>query len=190
MPRRLAALAALSLLVAATGASAAEPSLVQSYKALCYDTHADTKTALAKAAAAGWRAPDQPPPGAPPGLTFRTRKLGAKRLDLMVGEQETPAGQQFPFATKLRVCIVAASPGRIAVHKAMRDLVGVEPLSRKGGTWGWGYSEAAGKRDFKTPASQEEASARASAGSMVILDARETDQGSALGFTRISKAGK
>jgi hypothetical protein len=116
--------------------------------------------------------------------------VGATHFDLMVGSSETPAGPQFPFPTRLRVCIVAASPRRVPVHKAMRALIGADPISRQGPTWGWGFSEAGGRRDFKPPATPAEAAARASQGSMVIIDARETDRGSALGFTRVTRAGR
>jgi hypothetical protein len=188
---RLATLTLLALGgLVATPVRAAAPSLFETFRAVCYATHADPSKALA-AAGAGWT--DAPATGADPdGLkAHRTRTIGGATWDLKLIQTEVAAGaDQAPFPKRLRICLISTTAPTSGLQAATRDLLGGTAGQESSHGLGWAYFDGAPRRYITGALTPAETNAGLAKDPLDIIVANETDAGAAIAITDVRKAGK
>jgi hypothetical protein len=130
-------------LLGAPVARAAEPSLFETFKAVCFDTRADTQKALAAAGPAWTDVPVFP------GVVRKTRQVGDERWNLVLMEQVSAKGEHggAPFPIRMRVCKLSANVASGGVNASVRALMGADPtiVGKAGPVWNY-FDEPDGRR--------------------------------------------
>jgi hypothetical protein len=188
-PLMLSALALAGAVSGASQAQAAEPSLFETYKALCVDTRGDphkVEAALGpewtQAAGLVMGLPEQP-------KLRRTRKVGADAWTLVVVEKTYPAAPGgSPFPVRMRGCGIETSVHGTGAVAGLRSHLGGLPVEEKDGVLSSSYFEAAAGPRPAPQAPLADLAAGLADAPFVIQAARETATGDFIVFTELRRA--
>ncbi|HSZ50506.1 MAG TPA: hypothetical protein VK801_02955 [Caulobacteraceae bacterium] len=188
---RAAGIAVIALGFGLSHARAAEPSLFETYKSICFDTRADPQKALA-VLEPGWSDAPVPKPAPDTRQFHKVKKVGAEHWELLLIEHDFPPGaDKTPFAKRMHVCMLYTSARASALKASVAAMMGAPPNQRpQGGGVAWSYFDQAEAREYYSGGKTEETNARLAKAPLVFVMVGETPQGEVVGFTEVEKLEK
>ena len=185
--RRAVGIAAIALGFGLSHAHAAEPSLFDTYKSICFDTRADPQKALA-ALEPGWSDAPVPKIGPDTRQFHKVKKVGSEHWELILIEHDFPPGaDKTPFAKRMHVCMLSTSARTSALKTSITALMGAPPNKRSQTELAWSYFDEAAAREYYSGGKTAETNERLSKAPLVFVIIGETSQGEVAGFTEVRK---